>query len=331
VNRLGLLLALGGLVLALAVIAAQDFSAVWALLAAAGFGLVLAAAVHIPSMVLNAWAWAVLMPRRARPGLARMTFNVWVREAVNGLLPVGRVGGEVASFRLLRAQGVGRAPAAGGLLMDVALSILSQLVFVLLGVALLAAGGGAVDSGAVGWGGLLVGVAAGLALAGLFIAAQRRALFGRFAALLNRAAAGRLSSFAAHSARIDTYVRRAWRRPRVVAACFLWQFVAWLAGALEVWVALWALGAPVGFAEALVIEALIQGISSAAFLVPGALGVQEAGFIGIGLLVGLDPATAAALAVARRVRDLLLYLPGLLAWAWAERRGEPHPARQPAG
>jgi putative membrane protein len=324
-NRLGLVLALAGLALALGVIAAQDFSAVWALLAAAGLGLALAAAAHLPSMVLNAWAWAVLMPGRARPSLAAMTFNVWVRESVNGLLPVGRVGGEVASYRLLRVQGVGRAPAAGGLLMDVALSILSQLVFVLLGVALLAAGGGA-----VGWGGLLAGVAAGAALAGLFILAQRRAMFGRFASALNQVAAGRLSSFAAHSARMDNYVRRAWRRPRVITACFLWQFVAWLAGALEVWVALWVLDAPVGFAQALVIEALIQGISSAAFLVPGALGVQEAGFIGIGLLVGLDPATSAALAVTRRVRDLLLYLPGLLAWAWAERQGSARPARQPA-
>ena len=77
-----------------------------------------------------------------------------------------------------------------------------------------------------------------------------------------------------------------------------------------------------------VIEALIQAVSSAAFLVPGALGLQEAGFIGIGALVGLDPATAAALAVARRVRDLLLFLPGLAAWAWAERRGG-LPRRQP--
>jgi putative membrane protein len=324
VNRLGLLLALGGLALALAVLAAQDLSAVGALLAMAGFGLVVAALAHIPSMMLNAWAWAVLMPGRQRPGLAAMTFAVWVRESVNGLLPVGRVGGEVAGFRLLRAQGVGVAPAAGGLLVDVALGILSQLAFALLGVAILAAGGSV-----VGWGGLGAALAAGAALAGAFIAAQRRALFGRMAAALNRVAAGRLSGFAAHSARIDTYVRHVWRRPRAIALCFGWQLAGWIAGALEIWVALWALGAPVGLAEALVIEALIQAVSSAAFLVPGALGLQEAGFIGIGTLVGLDPATSAALAVARRVRDLLLFLPGLAAWAWAERRGAPA-ARQPA-
>lgn len=314
-SRLGLLLAAAGLALAVWIVAAQDFSAVSALLAAAGFGLVLASLTHIPPMVLNAWAWAVLMPGRQRPSLAAMTFNVWVRESVNALLPVGRVGGEVASYRLLRGQGVGVAPAAGGLLLDVALSLLSQLVFALMGIALLAAGGGA-----MAWAGLAGGLALGFALALAFVAAQRMSLFGRVAGALNRVAQGRLSALAENSARVDAYVRRAWSRPRSVALCFLWQLAAWMAGALEIWVALWLLGAPVSLLDALAIEALIQAISSAAFLVPGALGVQEAGFVGIGALLGLDPATGAALAVTRRIRDLVLYLPGLAAWVWAERR-----------
>ena len=53
---------------------------------------------------------------------------------------------------------------------------------------------------------------------------------------------------------------------------------------------------------------------------PGALGLQEAGFLGIGLLLGLPAEVATALAIARRIRDLVIYLPGLLAWVWAERR-----------
>jgi uncharacterized membrane protein YbhN (UPF0104 family) len=93
-----------------------------------------------------------------------------------------------------------------------------------------------------------------------------------------------------------------------------------MAGALEIWVAAWALGTPISIADALLIEALIQTLISAAFVVPGALGVQEAGFIGLAVLVGLDPAAGAALAVARRLRDVVLFLPGLLVWAWMERR-----------
>ena len=78
------------------------------------------------------------------------------------------------------------------------------------------------------------------------------------------------------------------------------------------------LGADATFAQAFVIEALIQLVSSAAFLVPGALGVQEGGFVLIGGLLGFDAPTCLALAGARRVRDLLFYVPGLLAWQVAE-------------
>jgi glycosyltransferase 2 family protein len=76
----------------------------------------------------------------------------------------------------------------------------------------------------------------------------------------------------------------------------------------------------VSLADAVMIEALIQALASAAFIVPGALGVQEAGFVGLAVLAGLDPSMGAALAVTRRLRDVVLYLPGLLAWSWAEGR-----------
>lgn len=68
------------------------------------------------------------------------------------------------------------------------------------------------------------------------------------------------------------------------------------------------------------IEALIQGTGSAAFLVPGAIGVQEAGFVLFGSLLGMSHESAAALAVVRRCRDLLLYVPGLIAWQIQEGR-----------
>jgi hypothetical protein len=313
--RPGLLLALAGLVLSLVLLAQQDLGAVGALLAAAGGGLALAALAHVPAMVLNARAWALLLPGRHRPGLARMTRLVWVRESINALLPVGRVGGEVACYRLQRAAGTPPAPAAAALLADVALSVLSQLAFALLGLALLALAGTA-----LGWVETLAGVALGFALAGGFVLAQRAAPFGRVVAALNALAAGRLGGFARDAGRIDRMTRRLWRVRRAVAGSFLWQFAAWVAGALEIWVALHVLGHPVGWGEALAIEALIQAVSSAAFLVPGALGVQEAGFLGLGALVGLPAEVSTALALTRRIRDLVLYLPGLLAWVWAERR-----------
>jgi len=314
-SRLGPLLALAGLGFALLLLVGQDLSEIGGLLAEAGFGLVLASLAHIPSMALNAQAWRLLLPRRSRPGLGAMTANVWIRESVNGLLPVARIGGELASYRLLRGEGVGVAPAAASLMVDMALSILSQLAFALLGLALLAAAGTG-----VGWGGVALAMGSGFAMAGGFVLAQRAAVFGRLAAVLNRVAAGRFAGFASHSRAIDGMTRRLWRARRAVALCFLWQCAGWMAGALEIWLALYFLGEPVGLAEALAIEAMVQAVSSAAFLVPGALGLQEAGFLGLGLLLGLAPETALALAIARRIRDLGVFRPGLLAGVGAEGR-----------
>jgi len=99
---------------------------------------------------------------------------------------------------------------------------------------------------------------------------------------------------------------------------FFWQPVQCVATAVELWLALHFLGARATLLEAVVIESLIQALSSAAFFVPGGLGVQEGGFILIGGAFGLDPPTCLALAGARRIRDLLIFVPGLLAWQVAE-------------
>ncbi|MFP5303941.1 lysylphosphatidylglycerol synthase domain-containing protein, partial [Cobetia sp. SIMBA_158] len=74
--------------------------------------------------------------------------------------------------------------------------------------------------------------------------------------------------------------------------------------ALEIWIALHALGVNATFAQAFVFEALIQLASSIAFLVPGSLGVQEGSFVLIGSVLGIDAPTCLALAGARRLRDL---------------------------
>lgn len=315
-NRLiGPSLAAAGLTLAVALLARQNVGDVAALLRTGGAGLVLAGLTHVLSMALNAQAWRLLLPRRARPALPAMAAVVWVRESVNGLLPVARLGGEVASYRLLRAEGASVAQAAASLMLDIAISMQSQIAFALLGLVLLAASGVG-----LGWGSLLLPLVGALALAAGFALAQRTGLLGRAAAALNTIAAGRFDVLEAHSARIDRTTRRMWSARRAVLLCFLWQFAGWMAGALEIWVAALAIGVPIGAGDALAIEAMIQAIASAGFLMPGALGLQEAGFLGLGLMLGLPSDAAAALAVARRLRDLTVFLPGLLFWVRAERR-----------
>jgi uncharacterized membrane protein YbhN (UPF0104 family) len=59
---------------------------------------------------------------------------------------------------------------------------------------------------------------------------------------------------------------------------------------------------------------------SAGFMIPGALGVQEAALLVVGGLVGLPVETAMIIAVVKRLRDIVIGVPGLLVWQWTEGR-----------
>jgi len=89
-------------------------------------------------------------------------------------------------------------------------------------------------------------------------------------------------------------------------------FLNWVMGALELWIAFYLLGAPVSFAEAWIIEALVQLVRVGAFFVPLALGTQEGAFtVTVGALTG-NPALGVAVAVLRRFRELVVLSAGLM-------------------
>ncbi|SKD05719.1 Lysylphosphatidylglycerol synthase TM region [Paraburkholderia hospita] len=129
---LGSVTALLGLAIAGWLIWRDDPVAILHLLESAGGGLVLAALAHIVSMLPNAWDWRSLMRDAEHPSLATMLKLVWIRESINGLLAVARIGGEIVSFRLLGRVGVRPATAVASLVVDMQLTLISQVVFALV-------------------------------------------------------------------------------------------------------------------------------------------------------------------------------------------------------
>lgn len=312
-----------GLAIAVWLICRDRPEAILALLREAGGGLLIAAAAHGLPMLANAADWRLLLRPTRRPPLVTMLKLVLIRESINGLLPVARIGGEVVSFRLLRGLRIGPSAAIASLVVDMQLTLISQVVFALLACAWLLHGNGA------GSGDTFRQILAGLALAvpvlALFAAVQHARPFRRLAGMLNRVTSGGfVERIGASAARIDLAVMLLWRNTGMVLRYLLiWQTLQFMGFSLEIWLALHALGAQAGFVDAMAIEALIQFLSSMAFLVPAGIGIQEGGFVVIGGLFGLDPALCLALAGARRLRDLLFYLPGLALWQLAEWRAAP--------
>jgi hypothetical protein len=58
----------------------------------------------------------------------------------------------------------------------------------------------------------------------------------------------------------------------------------------------------------------MHAVRGAAFAVPGALGAQEGGLIVLCAMFGIPPEAALALSLVKRIPDVVLGVPGLLAW-----------------
>ena len=279
-------------------------------------GLLWVALFHIVPMLANARAWQVLIPGMARPPYAFFAWMVWVREAVNSMLPVARIGGEVAGAWLLIGRGVRRRSAVATLVVDMTMSLASQFAFTLIGVGLLLTRSGEHSFA----GGVGVGLVIALPIFAAFGIVQRIGIFGLFARLFRVVFGERFDRLVGGAKPLDRAVHVIYRRPGRIVACGLWQLTGWLISCGETWIALDYLGSPIGIADAVMVTSLIEAASSSAFLVPGALGVQEGSFLVLGHMLGLTPEVSLALALVRRARDVLVYGPALALWQLGEGR-----------
>jgi putative membrane protein len=299
------------------IVAGVGVGAIGHALARGGWGLPAMAMVHLGQLFLSAQAWRTGL---GPPCLSRVQmFGIrWVREGVNALLPVAQIGGQVAGARLLVRAGLTQARAVAGTILDLTLEAASQLLFTMLGVGLLL--NMRTDRHWLPW------IGSGLFLLALgvagFVAAQRAGLMRlaeRGAAMLARhwPAAGRWSLTGLHEALMGLQRRR---RALVLATAL--QTVGWSLGAVEVWVALRWIGTEASLRDAFVIESLGMAARSAGFAVPGAVGVQEGGFVLVAGLFGIPATDALALSMLKRIREVVIGLPALVVYA-RSRVGEP--------
>ena len=86
------------------------------------------------------------------------------------------------------------------------------------------------------------------------------------------------------------------------------------------WFALRLFGHPVDISTALILECMTQAARHVAFIVPAALGVQEASLMLFGHALGISGELALALSMAKRLREVLCALPPLISWQWLEAR-----------
>lgn len=301
----------------IALIVREGVPTIARMLSAAGWKLLWLAPLQAAPLLLDVLGWHALILAPSR--ISGLFLIACVRQAINRLLPVASVGGEIVGVRLLMQQGVAGITATASVVAEVMLSLFAQYFFVAAGVVCLLVGvrnsGGAL--------GLLVGLAVTLVPLVLMIFALRDGrVFARLEGIGVRIFARWLAEQrdADYGPRLDERIRTLFLQRWRVFRGVWWPWVGLLVGCSETWLALRWLGHPVGIAQAVVIESLAQVAKSALFMVPSALGVQEAGLIGAGHLVGLGADAALSLSLAKRMREILVGVPALLAWQWIENR-----------
>lgn len=167
------------------------------------------------------------------------------------MLPVAQVGGEVVGARLLIFRGMKPAIAGASVIVDLTLEAATQLLFTLIGLALLAAIGG--GHALIPW--IALGSLVGALGLVVFVLAQRYGLLG----WIERKLAGLASNWRGLSSGqligLQDYLRYIYRRRTAVAGvCHL---LGWIAGSDEIWLAFYFMGQPISLTDAVMLESEI--------------------------------------------------------------------------
>jgi putative membrane protein len=318
-KRLSLAFMLACILLAILMVFAFGAHHVIAALLSVGWGgFALMVAAQLAVTLLLALAWFIILPA-ARPALYPILY--WgrlVREGGGRFLPFLPVGGFVMGARAVSLTGLPMPLAAASTLVDVAAEFSAEVLFAALGLVVL-----------VVWqphSSLILPVGAGVVVAalaaGIFIGLPGpgirlvQKLAARIGAGESRAPSGKIALGPLD--RMASQFDAIYGRKIAIAGAVLCHFLGWLGSAASSWLAYHLLGAPITPMQALGIEALLRAALSMTFFVPGAAGVQEAAYAGLGAIFGLPADISVAVSLLTRARDLVIGLPALLLWQWLE-------------
>jgi putative membrane protein len=312
------LLGLAGAALFTVLLIRQGLPQVGTAFAAAGWAIAAVVAFHFAVPVfLDAVAWWVLFPKSERPALRQLLWMRWVGESVSTLVPSAAVGGDIVRARLAAINGTPLPLAAGSVLVDITLGVFVQIAFTLLGLGLIVS----VTGHKTFVGPTLVGALIGIFAVVGFYFVQRLGMFRFIGVIISKLAnSPEWHSLVQSGDTLDQTVRKLYARRSGVVGCCLWTAISLVLGSGEIWIALHAIGSQASWINALILQSVILTIRSAMFPVPGALGVQEGGYLVVGNLLGIPGDAAFALSLIARVRELALGIPGLISWQLIEAR-----------
>ena len=264
---------------------------------------------------LTGGAWGVLARKLDLRTMMVFIWSRFVREGASDLLPFSSLGGVLIGARNITLWGVGSDSAYGSLAVDLMTEIAAQIVYMLLGLALLS-----IHLAHVASSGVFLACFAGafvlaLALIGALLFGQSRGL-DLFSKVLQRIAPDTVQ----HMQGVREWIAELNGRPGRLASSVALHLAGWIASGALSWLGLDLMGVKLSLGAVMAIESLLSAVKSAAFVAPSGLGVQEGAYALLGHIFGLTPGVSIALSLLKRARDLVLGAPALLVWQAMEAR-----------
>jgi len=228
-----------------------------------------------------------------------------IGEAYNNITPMASMGGEPVKAWLLKTNyGIPLRDSGASLVLAKTASMFSLVIFVGVAVYLALAheqlNTTHKSMASIGFAWLIFNVI-------VFFLMQHLKLSTLAATRLGKTRFGvRLRSLVAGMQSVDEQFARFYRhdRKRLVLS-MAYAMVNWLLGVAELYLILSLIGHPVSWSDALIIEAAVQMIRTAAFFIPAGIGAQEGALmLALGAISG-SPNVGIAAALVRRFRELI--------------------------
>jgi len=266
---------------------------------------------QLVSMTLCAAAWKLVAENLSFRSCLTARF---IRAGVSNLAGIIPTVGEVAGARTLSLLGASAGVAAASTVVDAAIESLAQAIYTIMGLIPLVFL--VQPDKLTRW--LAVIAVATAPIFAAFIISRRRGALRLLERIITRIA--RMLGFSVMNLDLSRNVLDIYQRRRHVWLALLLHLAGWFMSAVQLWVAARFLNHPLSPGDALALQSLAYAARGAFFFVPWGLGVQEGTFVLVGAVLGVDAASALALSLILRARDILLGLPAILVWYGFEGR-----------
>ncbi len=317
---------LSGVLLLAWILSETDLQEVMARVSQLGFWSALVVLfIYVVTYLVNVMSWQLTF--KSVPFDGRWCWRLYLirmaGDAYNNVTPAASLGGEPLKAAFLKEiYGVGLREASVSLVLAKTINMISLIVFLVVGFALLLQ----FDELSASYQALAAtGLAVLTVLTIIFFFLQRLKVSSLAGTWLSRTRIGQRLEGVLHIIHdlderlVDFYKRDHLR----FAMSLLLAFVDWMLGIIEIYFVLYVIGHPISWTEAWIIESLVQMIRTAAFLIPSGIGAQEATFMLVTGSITGNPALGVSISVIRRARELVWICLGLItAWYYGTRRSE---------